>query len=122
MHDPTEGGVLTALREMAMAANVGLRIGIEKIPILPECRTICQVLDLDPLGLLASGSLLAALDPATISTAQHALDEAGIECAVIGSVELPEHGLTLVHDGQEESLPEVGRDELARWIDRGGDK
>jgi hydrogenase maturation factor len=121
MHDPTEGGVLTALREMAGAAGVGLRVDADRIPILPECRTICAALGIDPLGLLASGSLLAALEPATLPAAQEALDAAGIESAVIGTVEPADRGLILERDGGEELLPEIERDELARWIERGGD-
>jgi hydrogenase maturation factor len=118
MHDPTEGGVVTALREMATAAGVGVCVEADRIPILPECRTICHALDLDPLALLASGSLLAALDPSTLSAAQEALDEAGIESAVVGTFKRPEHGLTIVQNGHQEPLPEIERDELARWIER----
>ncbi len=38
MHDPTEGGVLTGLVEMARAGRVGLRVWKEKIPVLAETR------------------------------------------------------------------------------------
>jgi hydrogenase expression/formation protein HypE len=58
MHDPTEGGLATALRELASASGKGLTIDRDAIPILPECRIMCDALDLDPLGLIASGSLL----------------------------------------------------------------
>ncbi|MCP5111159.1 MAG: hydrogenase expression protein, partial [bacterium] len=40
MHDPTEGGLATALRELAAAAKVGLKIDTNVIPVLEECRTI----------------------------------------------------------------------------------
>ena len=36
MHDPTEGGVATALHELADAAGVGLRIDQSRITVLPE--------------------------------------------------------------------------------------
>jgi len=36
MHDPTEGGLATALHEVARAANVGLRIQAETVPVFPE--------------------------------------------------------------------------------------
>ena len=63
MHDPTEGGVATALLEMATAAGVGLTIDGDRIPVVPECAEVCAALGLDPLGLIASGALLAAVAP-----------------------------------------------------------
>ena len=42
MHDPTEGGLSGGLVEMAAAANVGLLIDMEAVPVLPECREICR--------------------------------------------------------------------------------
>ena len=44
MHDPTEGGLATGLLELATAAGVGLTVDLDRIPILDECRTICQAL------------------------------------------------------------------------------
>ena len=61
MHDPTEGGLATGLRELAKAAGLGLAVEEGSIPVLPECRAICDALELAPLGLLASGSLLITL-------------------------------------------------------------
>ena len=44
MHDPTEGGVVMALHELAEAANVGLAIDRDALPIYPECRAVCEAL------------------------------------------------------------------------------
>jgi hydrogenase maturation factor len=38
MHDPTEGGLATGLSEVARAADVGLIVEEECIPVYPECR------------------------------------------------------------------------------------
>jgi hydrogenase maturation factor len=109
MHDPTEGGVITALHELAEAAGAGLRIDRDAIPVLPECRVICAALGLDPLGLLASGALLAALDPANVPAALERLGEAGIPAARIG---------TVVRATEGEPLPVFPRDELARYLEQ----
>ena len=61
MHDPTEGGIATALVELADAAGVGLRIDRERIIVLPEGRALCAAFGLDPLGTIASGALLMTL-------------------------------------------------------------
>ncbi|HAM52168.1 MAG TPA: hydrogenase expression/formation protein, partial [Nitrospiraceae bacterium] len=37
MHDPTEGGLATGLFELASAADVGLIVEEERIPVFPEC-------------------------------------------------------------------------------------
>ena len=64
LHDPTEGGVLTGLVEMAAASGHGLRVFADRIPVLPETAAVCAALDLDPLALIASGALLVGAPPA----------------------------------------------------------
>ena len=61
MHDPTEGGLATGLSEMASAATVGLVVDASAVHVLPETQAVCNVLGLDPLGLMASGALLMAV-------------------------------------------------------------
>jgi hydrogenase maturation factor len=117
MHDPTEGGLLGAVRELAMAARCGVRLDADRVPVLPACRVICEALGLDPLGLLASGNLLAALDPRDVDTAVQALTDTGIEAEVIGEMLSMDQGLQLWRAGRTEPLPAIERDELARWID-----
>lgn len=116
MHDPTEGGVATALLELATAADVGLRIDAERIAVLPECRAICDALALDPLGLIASGALLAALPSSEAERLIGALNEEGIPASIIGSVTPASEGLRIVSDGMERPLPTFERDELARFF------
>lgn len=116
MHDPTEGGVATALLELATAAKVGLTVEAERIPILPECRAICDALSLDPLGLIASGALLATLPAADAERLVDALGREGIPAAVIGRVTPASDGLRLVSEGVASGLPVFGRDELARFF------
>lgn len=112
MHDPTEGGIATALAEMAEAAGVGLRVDPQAIPVLPECAVISAALGIDPLGLLASGALLAALDPGEAAAALERLRAAGIPAAAIGEI-LPASAGCLLGD---RPLPVFARDELARWL------
>jgi hydrogenase maturation factor len=42
MHDPTEGGLATALWELADAAGVGLVVEAERIPVLAEGASLCR--------------------------------------------------------------------------------
>jgi hydrogenase expression/formation protein HypE len=114
MHDPTEGGVATGLWEMAHASGVGLRVWGSSIPILPETAKLCARFGLDPLGLIASGSLLLALACGDAARVQAALESDGIPAAAIGEVVSQGEGLTLIRNGSIHELPRFEPDEIAR--------
>ena len=84
MHDVTEGGLATALEELSTAAGVRIRVFLNRIAVLPETRTICDLLGIDPLGLLGSGSLLIACRPDAAAGIAKTLRDAAIDVAVIG--------------------------------------
>ena len=118
MHDPTEGGIATALHELAQAAGVGLRIDADRIVVLPEGRELCAAFGLDPLGTLASGALLLTLAPADAGIVIHALAREGIDSHFIGQVVPPAEGVTLVTGSRRTPLPEFPRDEITRLFER----
>jgi len=120
MHDPTEGGLATGLRELALASGVGLEIEAERVPVLALARDACRLLTLDPLGLIASGSLLIAARPDAADRIVTALREESDDVAVIGHVVPQEKGLWLVQDGERRPLPEFARDEVARFLEERG--
>jgi hydrogenase expression/formation protein HypE len=117
LHDPTEGGLATGLRELAQASNVGLSIEQERIPVLAECQRICALLGIDPLGLIASGSLLIAAAADHADAIISRLSDAGIPAARIGNVIPAEHGCKL-HQASRDSidLPMFARDEVLRAL------
>ena len=65
MHDPTEGGLASALAEIAEAAGTGLEVVLDDVHILKETEVICEAIGADPWGLIASGSLLITTHPKT---------------------------------------------------------
>ena len=87
MHDPTEGGIATALWEISQAAQVKILIDEEKIPILKETQVVCEYYRLNPLYLLASGSLLATLPKKEAERGVKILRKKGIPASIIGEVE-----------------------------------
>lgn len=119
MHDPTEGGLATALWELAEASGVGLRIDRERIPVLPEGERLCREFGLDPLGTIASGSLLLTLAPADAALVLHACAREGIDCAFIGRVVPRDEGLTLVEGGRSRPLPTFPQDEITKLFGEG---
>jgi hydrogenase expression/formation protein HypE len=114
MHDPTEGGLATALWELAEAAGVGLTVDVERIPVLPEGRALCAEYGLDPLGTIASGALLIALGSADAGVVLHACAREGIDCAFIGRVVPRETGVTMTRGGRRQALPQFPQDEITR--------
>ena len=116
MHDPTEGGLATGLMEMAMAANVGLTVEAELIPTLPECETVSAALGLNPLGLIASGALLAAVAPGDAPRLIEALAHEGIPAHEIGRITPRDEGLKIRDSDGVRDLPTFERDELARFF------
>lgn len=117
MHDPTEGGVATGLHEMAQASGVGLEIREDSLPYLPETLALCRHFGLEPLGMIASGTLLIAADPQYSSKIIEGLSQAGIEAYVIGRVQPAEYGLRLIGPEGERPLPTFARDEITRLFE-----
>ncbi len=114
MHDPTEGGVIAGLAEIAYASGVSITAWEDRIPVRRETAVICEALGVDPLRLISSGVLLATLPRATAEVALSRLRELGLECAVVGEVS-EGRGLTVVRrDGSRESYGDYVEDELLR--------
>ncbi len=116
MHDPTEGGLVTGLREIGWAAGVGVMLDLDSVPILPETRVLCQSLDLDPLGLLASGALIVTLSPGHVPVVTAGLEGAGIPVTRIGEVTPQEDGFVMRTATGEREMPDFAIDELARFL------
>jgi hydrogenase expression/formation protein HypE len=119
MHDPTEGGIATALAELAEAAGVGLRIDAERIVRLPEGVELCRAFGLDPLGTIASGALLLTLAPAEAGIVIHALAREGIDSHYIGQVVPASEGVKLVDGASERPMPVFAQDEITKLFTGG---
>lgn len=116
MHDPTEGGLLSGLYELARAGNVGLRVWKNRVPILKETLAFGQMLRFDPFALIASGALLIVASRSSARKVLRALGRAGIPAAVIGEIRPRREGLTIEEAGRLRPLRVPERDEIARMI------
>ncbi len=116
MHDPTEGGLASALVELAIAAELGIEIVEATIKVYPETTAICTALDIDPLGLIASGALLAVVAESDVQNAIESVRRAGIDIAQIGKMTHRDSGHVLIRKGCRESLPTFAVDEIARFL------
>lgn len=117
MHDPTEGGLATALHEMAAAAGTTLRIDASTIPIAPETRAICDALHLDPMGLLASGALLAIVAASDVAATIRELSARDIPATLLGTIVSGPPAVIMGDGDSAIPLPSFARDEIARFFD-----
>lgn len=115
MHDPTEGGIIGGVYEMADASNLGIRISEEEIPVRPDTASICKFFRINPLQLVSSGALLIAAKPESINDIIQSLRQKGIEASVIGDfVKNPEERTVTRKNGKIRPLPSPGSDHL--WL------
>ncbi|MBS7250677.1 MAG: AIR synthase family protein [Candidatus Freyarchaeota archaeon] len=111
MHDPTEGGLLGGLIEMAEASNVGFRIEEELIPVAEETRDICSLLRIDPLCLISSGVLLVTVRPGGESKALEAIRSVGSIPTIIGRV-TPSRRILVRRGGEKVNVRTRVREQL----------
>ena len=65
MRDATRGGVATILNEIAKAADVGVLVSEDAIPVRTEVRGACELLGIDPMYVACEGRLVAVVRAAT---------------------------------------------------------
>jgi hydrogenase maturation factor len=119
MHDSTEGGVAGAIHEMADASNLGFHIYEERIRVKPETQKICEFFSIDPLRLIASGSLLIAAKPNSTDQIKKALAKAGVQSEVIGEFTPSPQDRTITRkNGKIESLERPITDHLWQALAR----
>ena len=117
MHDPTEGGISSALAEIALAANVGFEIDQNLIPVLPECTEITKALSIEPMGLISSGALIVTLPDEQAKRLVFKYKSQGIDAAVIGKILPQKDGCKIkTNSGETQSMALFERDELARYF------
>lgn len=115
MHDPTEGGVSTGIREICMASDCGALVQARAITILPETVALCQQFGLNPLGAISSGALLLTLPPEAVPDLVHEYSTEGIQAKVIGEILSLNAGLRLLEaNGNVVPLPEFVADEITK--------
>ena len=112
LHDPTEGGLASALREIGAASGLGALLDDREPPVACETRELCAFFGVDVLGLISSGCLLATCDPAETPQLLGALPGSA---SCIGQMRPPAEGFLI----GSRPLPLFDRDELARVLHGG---
>ncbi len=115
MHDPTEGGIYTAIAEMAIASKTGIIIYKKNINVLPESVILSKIYNLDPYNTITSGSLLIAIDQENSSELIDLLRKNNIEAEKIGNFLSRDKGLIVKEEnGKEIPLNYSETDEITK--------
>ena len=115
LHDPTEGGIATAIWEVARITGCDIDL-TQPIPIRDDTRLICERLGLDPLGLIASGALLAVVEPESATGAIAEMAERGITASEIGRLRTAGGSEPEVRLAGGSAMPAFRTDEIARFF------
>ncbi len=124
MHDPTEGGVVGGLTEIAYASNISIIVDETKIPLNPVTKLLASAMRVDPLKMLSSGALLATVPKDKVGDALRVIrEEARVDATVVGRVvERSDYLLRLIHaDGSAEEFrsPHVTDEIMKLWLEAG---
>lgn len=116
MHDITEGGVLGAIWEAHKAVGKGINVKKELIPITDVTLELAKILDIDPLRLISSGSMLMIANDDQLEQLKDRFFQEGIKLTVIG--EVIEKGVYMESNGEQDIIQPPGADELYRALEK----
>ncbi|HUC57035.1 MAG TPA: hydrogenase expression/formation protein HypE [Streptosporangiaceae bacterium] len=88
LRDATRGGVATILNEIARAADVGVLVNEDAIPVREPVRGAAELLGIDPMYVACEGRMVVVVEGAVADVALNALrgHQAGADSAIIGQV------------------------------------
>ena len=104
MHDVTEGGVLGAIYEMAVASGNGALIYEGKIPVGNAPKEICQFFSIDPKYSIGAGAMLISIRKNHEKSLIKSLSDQFIDCTMIGEMKESDQGINIVKTNGE-TLP-----------------
>jgi hydrogenase expression/formation protein HypE len=88
LRDATRGGIATILNEIARAADVGVLVSEDAIPVRDEVRGAAELLGIDPMYVACEGRMVVVVDASVADLALSALraHPQGAQAAIIGRV------------------------------------
>ncbi|MGY3055278.1 hydrogenase expression/formation protein HypE [Pedobacter sp. UYEF25] len=96
MHDVTEGGVLGAIYEMAIASGNGATIDNEKLPIEEAQAKVCEVFSIDPRYCIGAGAMIMTCKNKSLPYLLKEFEKASISCTAVGEITEKRNGIKLI--------------------------
>ncbi|PWK75850.1 hydrogenase maturation factor [Mucilaginibacter oryzae] len=110
MHDVTEGGVLGAVYEMAIASGNGVEVHNHLLPVAEVQRHICGLFNIDPRYCIGAGAMITAVNEQWVHNVVQRLNENKIPATIIGRFTEKQKGYTLIENGEEKPMPYFSED------------
>ncbi|MCL1599001.1 MAG: hydrogenase expression/formation protein HypE, partial [Actinomycetia bacterium] len=97
LRDPTRGGLASTLNELAAAAQTGIVLDEQAIPVRRIVAAACEMLGMDPIHVANEGKLVAFVPDDQADAALEAIrsDPFGREATVIGRVLADHPGMVI---------------------------
>jgi len=112
MHDPTEGGLANGVHELCDASGVGFNLEYDQIPLNEATKQICEHLQINPLELISSGSMLISCEGRHAAHIMQELSAVGIDAAIIGTLVADSTHRQIAIDNQSHDLKRPATDAL----------
>jgi len=104
MHDATECGVVGGLFEIAQASRTGIVVDLDKVPVAPAARAICEHFGMDPLISISEGTLLICVRPVQAPALLSTLRARGIVAEAVGEIGARDQGFWALRSGVRKPL------------------
>lgn len=104
MHDVTEGGVLGAIYELAVASGTGAIIYNDKIPVGEVQAKVCNVFNLDPRYCIGAGAMIIICEKETSDEVILRLAANNIPCVAVGELCDRINGISLLENEEKTGL------------------
>ncbi|RDC56557.1 AIR synthase [Pedobacter chinensis] len=104
MHDVTEGGVLGAIYELAVASGNGAVIYNNKLPIAEVQAEICNIFSIDPRYCIGAGSMIITCKKEASDEVIARLAKRNIPCVEVGELCEKKDGITLIENEKKTDL------------------
>lgn len=104
MHDVTEGGVLGAIYELAVASGNGALVFNELLPMGEVQQQICQFFSIDPRYSTGAGSMVITCKKGKEQEVIDRLIRKDIPCSAVGKIQERGDGIELLEDGVKQDL------------------
>lgn len=118
LHDATEGGITSALNELAEASKVGFQIDWDRFLFVEPVQTLretFQLTDTQLLSLSSTGTFLVAVSPEAKKEVEAVLYKNNIDFRVVG-VFTKDLGRVLIKNGKKTVFPSQSDDPYTRIV------
>lgn len=110
MHDVTEGGVLGAVYEMALASGCGFKVDSDKLPVGETQKQITTLFEIDHRFCIGAGAMIMAVKKGKEGKLINHLNKNSIKATIVGEIVDKAEGYKIIEYGEEKDFAFDGVD------------